>query len=148
MKKHLSIGFSKVFLNFLLFMLGFFLVSMVFVTIYHGINIQVGIEFIVGLIYFLIIYTLRKIVYSTDSTPFCFDNVKRFRRIGYYMLVMAIVDGIINWKMKSNFEVFGTNSGSLKLSFIMYIILACIALVLSEIFEKAVEIKDENDLTV
>ncbi|WP_297429845.1 DUF2975 domain-containing protein [Clostridium sp.] len=30
----------------------------------------------------------------------------------------------------------------------MYIILACIALVLSEIFEKAIEIKNENDHTV
>ena len=64
------------------------------------------------------------------------------------MIFMAVIDGILNWKIESNFNFIGTQSGSLKGSFIMYVILACIALVLSDVFEKAVEIKKENDLTV
>ncbi|MDR3595689.1 DUF2975 domain-containing protein [Clostridium sp.] len=147
-KKHLAISVSKVFLNIILFILGMLLVMFISTIPLHGINMNICIWIILCSIYFLIIYDLRKIVYSTKSTPFCFDNVKRFRRIGYYMVFMAILDGIINWKTKSNFILFGSESGSLKGSFVMYIILACIALVLAEIFEKAVEIKDENDLTI
>lgn len=148
MKKHLCICFSKVILNFLLFILGICLVMFVLLIPSHGIEIDTGINFIAYLIYFLIIRDLRKIVYSTNLTAFCSDNVKRFKRIGYYMVFMAVFDGIINFKRKSNFELFASQYGSLKGSFIMYIIIACIALVLSEIFEKAVEIKTENDLTV
>lgn len=148
MKKHLTISFSKVLLNIILFMLGMSVVALVTVILSFGLNINACIYIILCLIYFLIVYDLRKIVYSTNSTPFCSDNVKRFKRIGYYMVFMAVVDGIINWKRESNLILFGTQSGSLKGSFVMYIILACIGLILSEIFEKAVELKDENDLTV
>lgn len=64
------------------------------------------------------------------------------------MILMAVIDGIVNWKKESNFEFIGTQSGSLKGSFIMYIIIACIALVLAEIFKQAVELKNEKDITV
>lgn len=148
MKKHLTTSVSKAFLNIVLFMLGFFLVGIVLLTLSNEINLNSCIWFILCLTYFLIIYNLRKIVYSTSSTPFCSDNVKRFKRIGYYMFFVAVFDGIINFKRESNFILIGTQHGSLKGSFLMYLILACIAFVLSEIFEKAVEIKNENDLTV
>lgn len=147
-KKHLAINISKVFLNIVLFMQGMSVVAFICIILYKGIDINICIWLILCSTYFLIIYDLRKIVYSTNSTPFCFDNVKRFKRIGYYMLFMSVLDGIINWKKESNFQFIGTQSGSLKGSFLMYVILACIALVLAEIFEKAVEIKDENDLTI
>lgn len=148
-KKHFAIRVSKVFLNLILFILGALLVGVV-LSIFpsHGIDAHLLKMAVVGLVYFLIIYDLRKIVYSADLTPFCAENIRRFKRIGYYMFFMAVLDGIINFKMKSNFELFATQYGSLKGSFLMYVILACIALVLAEIFEKAVEIKDENDLTI
>lgn len=147
-KRHLAISISKVFLNIVLFLLGVFLVMSILTLPLHGVNINSFIWIILSSMYFFMIYNLRKIVYSTKSTPFCFDNVKRFKRIGYSMLFMAVLDGIINWKKESNFELFASQYGSLKGSFVMYMILAFIALVLSEIFEKAVEIKDENDLTI
>lgn len=64
------------------------------------------------------------------------------------MTIMAVFDAIINFKKRSNLEFFATQYGSLKSSFVMYIILACISLVLAEIFEKATAIKNENDLAV
>ncbi|WP_297426596.1 DUF2975 domain-containing protein [Clostridium sp.] len=148
MKKQLATSFSKVLLNVILFMLGMSVVGFITIILFFRIDINACIYLLLCLIYFLVVYDLRKIVYSTNSTPFSFDNVKRFKRIGYYMIFMALVDGIVNWKRESNLIFMGTESGSLKVSFIMYITLACIALVLSEIFEKAVEIKKENDLTV
>ena len=148
MKKKLATSFSKVFLNIILVMLGMSVVAFITIILSFGIDINACVYLMLCLIYFLVVYNLRKIVYSTNSTPFSFDNVKRFKRIGYYMIFMAVIDGILNWKIESNFNFIGTQSGSLKGSFIMYVILAFIALVLSEIFEKAVEIKKENDLTV
>lgn len=148
MKKHLATSFSKVLLNFILFMLGMTIVAFVVLILCVRIDINACVYLILNIIYFLAVYDLRKIVYSTNATPFSLDNVSRFKRIGYYMIVMAVIDGILKWKIKSDFDFMGTQSGSLKGSFIMYSILACIALVLSEIFEKAVEIKNENDLTV
>ncbi|NRY59401.1 DUF2975 domain-containing protein [Clostridium beijerinckii] len=148
MKKHLATSFSKVLLNIILFMLGMSVVAFITIILSFGIDINSFVYLILCLIYFLVVYNLRKIVYSSNSTPFSFDNVRRFKQIGYYMILMAVIDGIVNWKRESNFNFIGTQSGSLKGSFIMYVILACMALVLSEIFEKAVEIKKENDLTV
>jgi len=148
MKKKLATSFSKVFLNIILVMLGMSVVAFITIILSFGIDINACVYLMLCLIYFLVVYNLRKIVYSTNSTPFSFDNVKRFKRIGYYMIFMAVIDGILNWKIESNFNFIGTQSGSLKGSFIMYVILACIALVLSDVFEKAVEIKKENDLTV
>lgn len=148
MKKHLATSFSKVLLNIILFMLGMSVVAFITIILSFGIDINSFVYLILCLIYFLVVYNLRKIIYSSNSTPFSFDNVRRFKQIGYYMILMAVIDGIVNWKRESNFNFIGTQSGSLKGSFIMYAILACMALVLSEIFEKAVEIKKENDLTV
>lgn len=148
MKKHLSISFSKVFLNIILYLLGLLLVFFITDILCSGINTNLFSWFIACLTYLLIIYNLRKIVYSADSMPFSFDNVKRFKKIGCYMIVIAVIDGITNWKVQSHFNLFYIGSGSLKGSFIIYLILSCIAFVLSEIFEKAVEIKNENDLTI
>ncbi len=148
MKKHLATSFSKVLLNIILFMLGMSVLAFITIILSFGIDINSFVYLILCLIYFLVVYNLRKIVYSSNSTPFSFDNVRRFKQIGYYMILMAVIDGIVNWKRESNFNFIGTQSGSLKGSFFMYVILAFIALVLSEIFEKAVEIKKENDLTV
>ncbi len=143
MKTHLVVNFSKVLLSITLIMLGLSTIGLPFK---FDINTCIGL--ILASIYFLIVYDLRKIVYSTNSVPFCLDNVKRFKRIGCYIFLMAVIDGIVNWKKESNFEFIAIQSGSLKGSFIMYIILTCIALVLSEIFKQAVELKNEKDITV
>ncbi|NRT92098.1 DUF2975 domain-containing protein [Clostridium beijerinckii] len=148
MKKHLATSFSKVLLNIILVVLGILVVGFITSILSFGIDVNSFVYLILCFIYFLVVYNLRKIVYSTNSTPFSFDNVKRFKQIGYYMILMAVIDGIFKWKTKSNFTFLGTESGCLKGSFFMYVILSFIALVLSEIFEKAVEIKKENDLTV
>lgn len=124
-----------------------FVLDVLFVEKYKF-TINIGFSFIVYLIYFLIIYNLHYIVYSTNLTPFCFDNVRRFKTIGYGMFMIAIFDAITNFKRKGGLEIFASNYGSLKGIFFMYIVLACMAFVLAEIFEKAVEIKEENDLTV
>ncbi len=64
------------------------------------------------------------------------------------MMLLSIIDGIVNFKEKSNLQIMSIGYGSLKGSRIFYLILGLLSLVLAEIFKKAVKIKDENDLTI
>lgn len=155
MKRHLAMNFIKVLINIILFVIGIFLISLVIGSIYAAfvdkndfLSVKTFINFVVGIIYFLIIYNLRKIVYSINLTPFCSDNVKRFKIIGYCIFSLSIVDAIVNFKAHSGFEICSTKYGSLKGSFFLFLVLACMAFVLAEVFQKAIEIKEENDLTV
>lgn len=148
MKKHFALNFLKILLNISQVCAGILLFMFMVGPFVYKFSIQLIIYLLVCLTYFMIIYNLRKIVYSTDSTPFCADNVKRFKYIGYYMILISISDAIINFKVPSNFELFATQHGSLKGSFLIYLVITCIAFVLAEIFEKAVILKNEHDLTI
>lgn len=148
MKKHFTLNFCKVLLNISLVVSVILLFMCTLGIFVHKFSLNLIIFPLICLAYFLIIYNLRKIVYSTNSTPFCADNVKRFKSIGYYMLLISISDAIINFKSPSNFEMFATKYGSLKGSFLIYLVITCIAFVLAEIFEKAVILKNEHDLTI
>ncbi|AQS11442.1 hypothetical protein CLOBY_35980 [Clostridium saccharobutylicum] len=148
MKNHLTINISKVILNLMSVVLSFFSVCSLFDILSGKFTQNILSTFIICLIYLLIILDLRKIIYSTNLTPFCSSNVKRFKNIGYKIFLMAIIDGVTNLHVKSYFTFLGSENASLKASFFMYLLLACVAFVLAEIFEKAVEIKNENDLTV
>ncbi|WP_160687186.1 hypothetical protein [Clostridium sp. C2-6-12] len=66
----------------------------------------------------------------------------------YYMIVISISDAIINYRVPSNFELFANKYGSIKGSFLIYLVITCMAFVLAEIFEKAVILKNEHDLTI
>lgn len=107
MKKYLVISFSKVLLNFILFMLGMIIVVFVVFILCVRIDINVCVYFILNIIYFLVVYDLCKIVYSINVILFLLDNVSRFKRIGYYMIVMVVIDGILKWKIKSDFDFMG-----------------------------------------
>ncbi|MGE5627161.1 MAG: DUF2975 domain-containing protein [Solirubrobacterales bacterium] len=150
-KKHLATNSLKILSNILLFIVGIILVDLILGLVFvekNKFNINMSLSFVVYLIYFFIIYNLCKVVYSTNLTPFCFENVRKFKTIGYGMFMIGILDGIINFKRKGGLELLATNYGSIKGSFIMYIVLAFMAFVLAEIFKNAVEIKEENDLTI
>ncbi len=69
---------------------------------------------IIIVIYLIISWNLLKIVYSIDSTPFTLKNVKSFKIIGYLMMLLSIIDGIVNFKEKSNLQIMSIGYGSLK----------------------------------
>ncbi|ENK1244619.1 DUF2975 domain-containing protein [Clostridium botulinum] len=114
----------------------------------YGNIIDILVAIIILAIYIIISWNLLKIISSIDSTPFTLKNVKSFKIIGYLMILLSIVDGIVNFKKKSNLQIMSIGYGSLKGSCIFYLILGLLALVLAEVFKKAVQIKDENDLTI
>lgn len=101
--------------------------------------------------YTMIIINFRKILDSIlQNEPFNLDNIIYFKKIGYYILAVGIVDAIVNYPKSNNtgFDIISTSTGSLKPSFFLYIVLSILAFILSDVFKMAMEIKDENDLTI
>lgn len=101
--------------------------------------------------YVMIIINFRKILDSIlQNEPFNLDNIIYFKKIGYYILAVGIADAIVNYPKSNNtgFDIIATSTGSLKPSFFLYIVLSILAFILSDVFRMAMEIKNENDLTI
>lgn len=112
-------------------------------------QILIGVVFAVG--YIMIILTLKKILKSIrNKDPFNLNNIVYFKRIGYYILAVGIIYGVMSYPMVSNsyFHIMATSYASLKPTFFLHIILSFLSFIISDVFKMAVEIKDENDLTV
>ena len=98
-----------------------------------------------------IIMNLMKILSSFSSKdPFINNNIRSFRIIGYSILIMGIGDAIIRYPLPNNtgVEIMATSHGSLKPIFLLYVTLSILALILADVFKMAVEIKEDNDLTI
>lgn len=97
---------------------------------------------------------LRNIVASNYDSPFIEDNVKGFNRIGVCLFVKAILDYVvdfINGDIKT--LIIGTNFfeyGDIGItpSLLFNIILALVPFVIAGVLDKAIKIKEENDLTI
>lgn len=101
--------------------------------------------------YITIIMNLMKILSSFSSKdPFINNNIRSFRIIGYSILIMGIGDAIIRYPLPNNtgVEIMATPHGSLKPIFLLYVTLSILALILADVFKMAVEIKEDNDLTI
>lgn len=99
----------------------------------------------------VILYKMHIIIKSLSSNPFTENNIKNFKIIYRCMMIITILNGFFTYPLYSpdtGLEILQTSYGKLKPSCILYFVLAVAALTLSYIFEKAVEIKNENDLTV
>lgn len=96
------------------------------------------------------LYKVHSVIKSLKSNPFTEKNIKSFKIIYRCMMLITILDGVFtyNTPKDSGLIILGTDSASLDPSCILFFILAVVALTLSYIFEKAVEMKNENDLTV
>ncbi|WP_027702690.1 DUF2975 domain-containing protein [Metaclostridioides mangenotii] len=101
--------------------------------------------YIIG--FFVIILNLNLIVKSIENTPFIKENVNRFKIIGYFLSAHLGVEfirpreGHVMW-------IIGIHKWGITPSTIVYIILALLPFVIAEVFDKAIKIKDENDLTI
>lgn len=111
--------------------------------------------------YLIIIFNLKRVLSSVHGeNPFIQDNVTRFRRIGYCIFFIGIIDAIIHYQNRtvsgfmligtkaSDIILMGTSKGSLKPIFFLYLVLGILAFILADVFKMAIDIKDENDLTI
>ncbi|ABS32636.1 DUF2975 domain-containing protein [Clostridium botulinum] len=160
MKEGFSIKFIKVLLMILIFGCTCMLGKYGFMTLFAPEKIPDGFPNIILFlfttgVYIVVAWNLLKIVFSIDSTPFSLKNVKNFKIIGYLMLFLSLIDAIesiVNFKKSDDLVALGIilDKGivGIRPSCILYLVLGIMALVLAEIFKKAVKIKNENDLTI
>lgn len=100
--------------------------------------------------YFVIVMYLKGIIGSIrQRDPFNLNNISYFKNIGYIILAIGIVEAVINYPKQSyGLEIMATSYGSIKPIFFLYLVLSILSFILSDVFRMAMEIKDENDLTV
>ncbi|WP_250676054.1 DUF2975 domain-containing protein [Paraclostridium ghonii] len=155
MVSNLAKGALLLFLYFMLVILGGVLILLPFQQISEIIlnfNFNRISSLIASLVYLynyvLVSLCLIGIIESTDYTPFIFDNVKRFKKMGYCLFVNAIIECILGYNDPKHMHLIGVGNGGITFPMIICIISALMCFVIGEVFDKAIKIKEENDLTV
>ncbi len=101
------------------------------------------------IIYLFGLNRLKKIANSiVHKKPFTAANVVFFKQIGYSIFTLGIINTILNFPSMEGPLLIGTPYGSIKPDIFVYLILGSLALVLAEIFNEALNIKNENELTI
>lgn len=86
-----------------------------------------------------------------SKAPFVIENVKRMQKISVYLFIISAYVFIKDWlKFKAhifayNFDKTGLNTDAEGLIFVL---VGLFVLILAKIFQTAIKIKDENDLTI
>lgn len=117
----------------------------------NGFKIMEVAAFIFGIVYlagcFLVVYNLIKIIFNIDKDPFVRDNVRRLKIIGYLLLanaILSLAEPLGNHTM----QFLAIGNYGLTPEKLVYFIIASVCFVIAEVFDKAINIKDENDLTI
>lgn len=117
-------------------------------------KIIIFILFIIGgFSLFRILFYLRRIVDSiVKFTPFIWDNVKSLNRISISCFLISatyIINFFVNNQYKNfNFIDFDTSGIHTDMEFLIFFFAGCFIFVLSNVFNQAIKIKEENDFTV
>ena len=156
MKYKNRLSYLNLVLNIILIVLALPFIAAFFATFSRDISIKaMALQVLVQLVfyggYIMIVVTLKKILKSVSlRNPFNSNNVEHFKRIGYYILLVGVIYAIISYPIQynSNFEIMSTSYGSIKPTVFLYIVLSLFSFIMSDVFRMAMEIKDENDLTV
>ncbi len=148
MKKNKSIApFLKVLLNFV-FYLGIFVTAVLSIFSVGTVQTMI-IKISVMCIFLTAIHYLRKIVDTViKKEPFLPQNVNRFKRIGYLIFTLGFIDIISNFNNSEGSLIIGTPYGNIHTSVLLYFVIGGMAFILSEVFQSAIHIKEENELTI
>lgn len=93
-----------------------------------------------GIFACLIVYELRKMIKSVElENCFVHENVKSLRNMGNYSFVIAVV---------SFCRLFLYATPGVLVVILVFVIAGLFSKVLGNVFEKAVEYKEDNDLTI
>ncbi|WP_138206759.1 DUF2975 domain-containing protein [Haloimpatiens lingqiaonensis] len=159
-KKFLS-SILKIVLDILLVVgIGMFLWISINTTVkdYNSINLSKKIIiyslFLIGASALMIIlYNLRKIMDSViKMEPFVRQNVKSLTIISISCFTIAfcyLINFFINVKYGNYHFIYIDKAGiHTDMEFLIFFFAGCFILVLANVFQKAVEVKEENDLTI
>lgn len=100
--------------------------------------------------FFVVVIKLMFLLESSEFTPFVFKNVKRLKTMGYCLLFNSIYDCIMDFRLNldANIRIFGTENGGISGPMLVCFLAALMCFVMAEIFDKAIKIKEEQDLTI
>ncbi|WP_035294423.1 DUF2975 domain-containing protein [Clostridium sp. KNHs214] len=110
--------------------------------------------FLIGAIALMtILYNLRKIMDSVIKVdPFVRQNVKSLTIISISSFIIAfcyLINFFMNIKYGNYHFIFIDKAGiHTDMEFLIFFFAGCFILVLAKVFQKAVEVKEENDLTI
>lgn len=155
-EKRRSIGFTLALVNFCIFLIALLGVGIIYMTLTENENIKIKIlKFILVFVVFgsvgYIAYNLKKIIKNVkDKNIFIMENVKRFKSIGTYVIIFGIIYSLVFYSNRTDngIVIIGTPYGSLGPEFFLYLILGGLAFILAYIFEEAIKLKNEQDLTI
>lgn len=99
-----------------------------------------GFLYLTGIVCLGLVNEIRKIFKTLNRrNPFMMDNVKSLNRIGWSCFVIAVAYIL---------KIFLYNSVLTVIITMVFIIAGLFAVVLAEVFRQAIEVKEENDLTI
>lgn len=108
------------------------------------------VQFVYYLNYLLVLKMLIGIIKSTWKTPFIIKNVKRFKVIAWCLTVNVVYECFMGYGANkyANIQIFSNGKGAISPIMAIGIMTALICFVMAEVFDKAMRIKEENDLTI
>ncbi|MRZ80188.1 DUF2975 domain-containing protein [Paeniclostridium sordellii] len=153
--------FSKDILNFILYFLllalgiGFIGFPIMVLQKVNNFDLFSVFNAIITLVYILMYLTvvlcLIKIISSTLVSPFIKENVKRFKIMGCCLIVNTVFECIIGYNaatISKSVTIIGSDRGGITPPMIICLISALMCFVMGEVFDKAIKIKNESDLTI
>lgn len=108
------------------------------------------VQFVYYLNYLLVVKMMIGIIKSTWETPFIVKNVKRFKVIAWCLTINVAYECFMGYGANkyANIQIFSNGKGAISPIMAIGIIAALMCFVMAEVFDKAIMIKEDNDLTI
>lgn len=103
---------------------------------------------IVLLGYSIVMYVLLGIASSLKESPFVKSNIKRFNSMGYIFFIEAVVEAAYSSIFTPDegiAQIFGLN---ITIVLVTLTIISLTFFLIADVFDKAIKIKEDNDLTI
>jgi len=114
--------------------------NVLYLTTSENYNFLLGFLYITGIVCLGLVNEIRKIFKTLNRrNPFMMDNVKSLNRVGWACFIIAAAYII---------KIFFYNSVMTAIITMVFIIAGLFSVVLAEVFRQAIEVKEENDLTI
>lgn len=125
-----------------------YLFSIAFFIIKNFKNIDLKIFFIIlfstiyTIIYYIVTTNILSIIVSSEKKPFVIENVKKLDNIGLSLIIVALMNFIRNHSNVIRLDITKTDS----VGFILICGMVCF--VISDLISRAIEIENDNNLTI
>lgn len=97
------------------------------------------------IVYILIIHEMFKLSDKMKLNLFDIESSNIFKKLGYYVVILAGFDAVLKMKTPSNIQfIYIPKVGSLKETFLIYLIIGVLFLVLSKTFRDRFEVNNED----